>query len=260
MLEGRNPGQRRGVWGACVSPPPSCTPGTASDDQKNEAPVTTAVTVSSAAASSRSPTAPGWIGTLRPTRTGPTNQVNRRDHASCRHGFPAGLRRRHHQTAVAHPRLRLCAYRLVSSRLLRLTQMPASRASKQWTAPYACGWAMSSSSTERTTAIGSTLGASNCPLRRAGLTHLWRTCTRIANRNLNTHFWSHIAIRHLHYALTKTTGGRLTNCSSCRGTLALQGGPTLERWLVTSTARGTSFVYRKGKVLSPVALWKRIST
>ena len=138
--------------------------------------------------------------------------------------------------------------------------MTASRAPRQWTAPPACGWTMSSPSTDRTTAIGSTLGASNSPLWRAGLTHLWRTCTRIANWNLTTLFLSHIAVRHLHYALTKTTDGRLTSCSPCRGTPALQGSPAFVRGLVTSTGRGTLFAYKKGKVLSPVALWRRIST
>ena len=72
--------------------------------------------------------ASAWIGTLRPTRTGPTNHVNHSCTASRLHGFPGVLRRRHHQTAVAQSRRRPCAHSVASSRLLRLTHTTPSRA------------------------------------------------------------------------------------------------------------------------------------
>ena len=162
------------------------------------------------------PNASAWMGTPRPTRTGPTNQVSHRGKASRLHGFPAVVRRRHHLTAVAHPQHRPCVCRLASSHLQRLTQMTASWASRQWTARCVYGWTKSVPSTERITAIGLTLGASNSPLRRAGMTHFWRTFTRIANRHLTTLFRSHTVVRHLHYAVIKKTGGRLRRfISSC---------------------------------------------
>ena len=132
------------------------------------------------------------------------------------------------------PRRRLCACRLASNRLLRLSQMTASRDSRQWTALSAYEWANSSPSTKRTSAPGSTLGASNSPLCRAGMTHSWRTFARNANRHLTTLFRSHIVIRHLRYALIRKARGRLTSCSCHRETRI-------------------PFVCKKGQVLSLIS-------
>ena len=113
----------------------------------------------------------------------------------------------------------------------------------------------------RTTVIGSTLGASNNPPRRAGTTLLWRTFTMIANRHRTIPVRSCIVTRHLHYARIRKTGGRRTSYSFQSGTPTPQGGRSRRAsWPVTSTARGVWFVCKKGQASSPIVLWRKTST
>ena len=170
------------AWRAGVSPPPGCTPDTASSETKQDATGSSAVPVFSTAAPSRSPTK--CIGLDWDSSSGDdgTYQVSSPPPPPDRSCTPT-------TTSVCLPPGR------------RPTPTTAWQGSVQLILHCDSALTRSSLAVERSTAIGSTLGASNNPPRRADMTLLWRTCTMTANGHQTTlpepHRCSALALRHV---------------------------------------------------------------
>ena len=96
----------------------------------------------------------------------------------------------------------------------------------------------------RMTVIGWTLGASNNPARRAGVTHSFLIFLQIVSQHLNSWIARFVGLVGLPFVRITATGGRLKSCRSCRGTQDLHVGPVPAFWPRTSTFRGFLFASR----------------